>query len=75
VLQPTPDQIARVRHAQQIEKAAHATLAQAQYEHTVAQQDLSQAIEALLLNSTHVGVTGASRNPHTPDEPRPHPTP
>jgi hypothetical protein len=75
VLQPTPDQVARVRRAQTIERAAHATLAQAQYEHTVAQQDLAQAIEALLLPIGHVSVTAASQDPHTGERARPHPAP
>jgi hypothetical protein len=75
VLQPTPDQVARVREAQRIEQAAHAVLAQAQYKHTVAQQDLSRAIEALLLPTGHASVTAASQDPHTGERARPHPTP
>jgi hypothetical protein len=75
VLQPTPDQVARVRRAQQIERTAHAVLAQAQYEHTVAQQDLAQALEALLLPTEHASVTAASQDPHTEEQARPHPTP
>ncbi|MGW7195533.1 hypothetical protein [Streptomyces chryseus] len=47
-MQPTPEQIDRTRRAQLRERRAAATLAGAQYEHTLATQALAHAVNAML---------------------------
>ena len=76
--QPTREDVARVRQAQQVERQAHAALAEAQYRHTVASQELAAAVEDMLrgpLNAARpLSVTAPSQHRRTGDRAADHPS-